>query len=515
MSRALSVIMVEECSHERQEPVGGYGGSIDCSAYGASDGRRACAKRPPNHGKRKNTQLRDPSDWGSCRVGRAGCGAHLRQHASNAQKPESVYDLSRRERQCRGCRRRRQATTGKCRQALRSACVYRGIGRPGFYGLGPSATSDGTFGQDPNYKACASKTDCTLEQPTDPAHICVGERCVIGCSASGTNGNCSALPNSVCVAAGNAKFCGFAQGVVCAMGDCGGGLYQCQGTWDGNSVTATPGSPVSLFEITDTSSGDGDKGAANYDVSNNSGYNGPIKVDAPNVPGGGPSGNCYSNGCVIDLNTVCPELLQTIQVPAGTQGPISCGGAYCQSGACGDCPSWASPSSCINGKTCITGCNAPTTQCGPNAPAGLECNTVIPDSPGLITDGSTYFDMYAAANKSGNVDPNHIGAAMFSGNQGTPTCWGTPDCPIGDTVNGRKHSNHRLALQCRTVHEGRSRGNCTRIRLLCDKVRYRKGLWRLSRQRSLFLCRSQYNFGGCLRSRIQSPHCRSRHLRFN
>ena len=218
---------------------------------------------------------------------------------------------------------------------------------------------------------------------------------------------------------------------MCATGDCDGGLYQCQGTWDGNSVTATPGSPVSLFEITDTSSGDGNKGAANYDVSNNSGYNGPIKVDAPNVPGGGPSGNCYSNGCVTDLNTVCPQLLEIIQVPAGTGGPVKCGGAYCQSGACGDCPSWASPASCLNGKTCVTGCNAPTTQCGPNAPAGLECNTVIPDSPGLITDGSTYFDMYAAANKSGKVNPNHIGAAMFSGNQGTPTCWGTLDCPSG------------------------------------------------------------------------------------
>jgi hypothetical protein len=289
----------------------------------------------------------------------------------------------------------------------------------------------GTFGQDPDYKACTSKSDCTLQQPTDPLHICIGARCVIDCSSSGTNGDCSALPNSVCVAAGSDQFCGFAQGTVCATGDCGGGMYQCQGTWDGNSVTATPGSPVSLFEITDTSAADGGAGAANYDVSNNSGYNGPIKVDAPNPPGGGPSGNCYSNGCVTDLNTVCPELLETIQVPGGASGPISCAGAHCQSGACGDCPSWASPASCLTGKTCVTGCNAPTTQCGPSAPAGLECNTVIPSAPDLVTDGSTYFDMYAAANKSGNVDPSHLGSAMFSGNQGTPTCWGTLDCPIG------------------------------------------------------------------------------------
>jgi hypothetical protein len=289
----------------------------------------------------------------------------------------------------------------------------------------------GTFGQDPNYKACASKSDCTLQHPGDPAHICVGARCVIDCSSSGTDGDCSALANSVCVAAGSTQFCGFPQGVVCATGDCGGGLYQCQGTWDGNSVTATPGSPVSLFEITDTSSGDGGAGAANYDVSNNSGYNGPIKVDAPNPPGGGPSGNCYSNGCVTDLNTVCPELLETIKAPGGTSGPVSCAGGFCPSGACGDCPNWASPASCLKGKTCVIGCNTPTTQCGPSAPTGLECNTVIPSSPHLMTDGSTYFDMYAAANKSGNVDPSHIGNAMFSGNQGTPTCWGTLDCPIG------------------------------------------------------------------------------------
>src|SRR5271170_4217981 len=146
----------------------------------------------------------------------------------------------------------------------------------------------GTFGQDPNYKACTSKSECASN------HICVGGKCVIDCSPGGTNGNCSALPGSVCVAAGNDKFCGFPEGVVCKTGDCGGGLYQCQGTWDGNSVTATPGSPVSLFEITNTSSADGGAGAANYDVSNNSGYNVPIKVDAPNPPGGGPSGNCYS-----------------------------------------------------------------------------------------------------------------------------------------------------------------------------------------------------------------------------
>lgn len=194
---------------------------------------------------------------------------------------------------------------------------------------------EGTFGQDPDYKACTSKSECAS------GHICVGGTCVIDCSSSATN--CSALPNSVCVAAGSDKFCGFPEGVVCATGDCNGGMYQCQGTWDGNSVTGTPGSPVSLFEITNTTSGDGGLGASNYDVSNNSGYNGPIKVDTPNPPGGGPSGNCFSNGCVTDLNAVCPELLETIKVPEGTSGPITCGGAYCQSGVCGDCPSWHRP----------------------------------------------------------------------------------------------------------------------------------------------------------------------------
>jgi len=32
----------------------------------------------------------------------------------------------------------------------------------------------GTFGKDPNYKACTSNSDCTLQEPSDPSHICVG-----------------------------------------------------------------------------------------------------------------------------------------------------------------------------------------------------------------------------------------------------------------------------------------------------------------------------------------------------
>jgi len=290
----------------------------------------------------------------------------------------------------------------------------------------------GTFGEDPDYKDCNSTSDCN--QANHP-HVCRGAKCLIDCSPDGTNGDCSALDTPeqvgtpVCVAN---NYCGFAGG-VCKTGDCGSGLYQCQGTWDNEPLQTTPASPVSLFEMTDTASGDGNLGSANYDVSNNSGYNVPLKVDAPSAPSG--AGNCISNSCVTDLNTVCPTLLQSTQTP-GASGPIPCGGEFCQSGAC------------VGGKTCVIGCNAPTTECGPagnpNAPAGLKCGNSIPsgtlpDGRSFTADGSTYRDMYAAANTSGNVNNNDIGDAMFSGLQGTPECWGTADCPAGFTcVTGAK-----------------------------------------------------------------------------
>jgi hypothetical protein len=35
--------------------------------------------------------------------------------------------------------------------------------------------------------------------------------------------------------------------------------------------------------------------------------------------------------------------------------------------------------------------------------ANLQCKVKVPNGPGFIADGSTYTDMYNAANKSGNV----------------------------------------------------------------------------------------------------------------
>jgi Thaumatin family len=288
----------------------------------------------------------------------------------------------------------------------------------------------GTFGQDPDqdYVDCTSSSQCCTTGNTCPQtgnqtlnnHICYGGKCVIDCSAAGTNGSCSALSNSVCVAN---SYCGFAGG-VCKTGDCGSGLYQCEGMWDSLTAKFGPAPPVSLFEITDKA------GAPNYDVSHVSGYNVSVVVTPPAAQTGG---TCQPSGCVSDLNSSCPAALQVTE-PTGPTGPVACGSnTFCQSGTC------------VNGSTCVIGCNDPADQCTALNPASLHCGEVIPTplpagafpsplpSPLPTPDGSTYFDMYEAANKSGKVDSNNIGSSMFSGNQGTPTCWGDLDCAPGET----------------------------------------------------------------------------------
>jgi hypothetical protein len=289
----------------------------------------------------------------------------------------------------------------------------------------------GTFGKDPDYKSCTSSSDCTLQHTTDPAHICYGGECVIDCStATGTNGSCSSLSNSVCVAAAGSaapnytagSFCGFSGG-VCKTGDCGSGLYQCEGQWDSLTAQFGPAPPVSLFEITDKN------GAPNYDVSHVSGYNVSVVVTPPATQAGG---SCQPSGCVSDLNTSCPAALQVTE-PVATAGPIACGTGFCQSGTC------------VNGNTCVIGCNDPADQCTASNPASLHCQEPIPSplpsaafpsnaaTPHPTPDGATYLDMYLAKNSTGLADPSDKGDSMFSANQGTPTCWGNLDCLPGET----------------------------------------------------------------------------------
>ena len=185
----------------------------------------------------------------------------------------------------------------------------------------------GTFGQDSNYADCTSASQCGQ---TPNAHICYGGKCVIDCSTStGTNGNCSSLANSVCVAAAGSasgnftagSFCGFAGG-VCRTGDCGSGLFQCQGTWDSLTADFGPETPASQFEITDTSAADGGLGAATYDVTNLAGYNNPIDVALDFTPSGTTDPACYATSCNTDLNTICPSLLQVIEPPTGSSGSL-------------------------------------------------------------------------------------------------------------------------------------------------------------------------------------------------
>ncbi|MGO9451699.1 MAG: hypothetical protein ACLQDV_11760 [Candidatus Binataceae bacterium] len=109
---------------------------------------------------------------------------------------------------------------------------------------------------------------------------------------------------------------------------------------------------------------------------------------------------------------------------------------------------------CVGGKTCVIGCNQPVGLCGNSFPppvyapgiTDLECTTTIPSGAvhgvSFMADGSEYEDMYLAKNASGAVTMSHIGTAMFSGNQGTPTCWGDLDCSpnqvcvLGSTATG-------------------------------------------------------------------------------
>src|SRR5882757_6183265 len=163
----------------------------------------------------------------------------------------------------------------------------------------------GTFGQDPDndYVDCTSASQCCTTgntctptgQTTLNNHICYGGKCVIDCSAGGTNGNCGALPNSVCV--GSGSFCGFSGG-VCRTGDCGSGLFQCKGAWDSISADQGPATPASQFEITNNSAADNNNGAATYDVTNLAGYNSAIGVT---VNSGGSGSSCTSTICNTDL----------------------------------------------------------------------------------------------------------------------------------------------------------------------------------------------------------------------
>ena len=175
----------------------------------------------------------------------------------------------------------------------------------------------------------------TLLLIVDQSHVCLGGRCLIDCSTpppsgtgsvNGTNGNCSGLANSVCVAAAGStagnyttgSYCGFSNG-VCATGDCGSGLWQCQGSWDNSSegsgtltILAGPAPPASVFELTDAGTN------TTYDASNIGGYNTAVGYT---VPTAAPISCAYSPvSCVSDLNTSCPSLLQITEAPAHRPG---------------------------------------------------------------------------------------------------------------------------------------------------------------------------------------------------
>ena len=292
------------------------------------------------------------------------------------------------------------------------------------------------------FSTCNADTDC----PTNPdgsSYDCVGGICMVDCTTHSSSalfcqGEMGEAVNTQAVCLknpGGATFdvCGYTGG-VCKTGDCGG-LLQCEGTWTNGGVQTTisdtGSAPASLFEPTSTSATE-----VNYDVSNVSGYNDLIRVKVspqPNAEKDYPN-NCYEPKCVSDLNESCPLNLQVTEAPTTTKTAIKCGnhtGLYCSSGQCDDCVA-GSGQSCdaLSQKTCVIGCNDPGDQCASNMEApNLSCDTAIPNpaNGGWTSDGSTYFDMYEAANKNGTAKNNpNFGTAMSSQNQGNPLCWSDP-----------------------------------------------------------------------------------------
>ena len=301
------------------------------------------------------------------------------------------------------------------------------------------------FEADPDYAACNTSADCGS---TD--HVCLGGRCLIDCSTThGTNGSCSGLANSVCVAAAGSaagnyttgSYCGFSNG-VCSTGDCGSGMWQCQGSWDNSSegsgtltILDGPAPPVSQFELTDAGTN------TTYDVSNVAGYNTAVGYTVPTAP---PISCQYSPvGCVSDLNTSCPSLLQVTEAPTSTgTGPTSCGtGTHCRSGACVSCPTGSE--NCVSNNTCVIGCTAPSKCANASASSSLQtlCTTQIAGSAGntftlngttYTADGAEFQDMFGNVNTSGSFDPSHQGKTMIDLDGGTFLCWGDKDCPPTD-----------------------------------------------------------------------------------
>ncbi len=287
------------------------------------------------------------------------------------------------------------------------------------------------------FTTCQANTDCPSGNGL--TYDCLGGVCMVDCTQNNTNAYCQTnmgIPgnsNAICSTNTGASFdaCTYPVGTVCKTGDCSG-FYQCGGVWTNSTgtvdTTATGISPATLFEPTSNSLSD-----VNYDVSNVGGYNNEIRVKiTPQLTANASyPNNCYQPKCVSDLNTSCPVNLQVTEAPMTSVGPVKCGGGtglFCKSGACQPCVS-GSGQSCdaANQKTCVLGCNDPGDQCAANPAnaANLSCSTPIPNPAdnSWTADGSTYFDMYETANKSGLVDPNNIGTSMASQNQGNPLCW--------------------------------------------------------------------------------------------
>lgn len=131
---------------------------------------------------------------------------------------------------------------------------------------------------------------------------------------------------------------------VCATGDCGSGVLQC------NGGGAAP--PASLVEFTL----DGSGGMDFFDVSLVDGYNLPMLIvpqgaaaasaaaAANSTAGAGPK--CMATGCLVDLNGACPADLKVMSTAGASASAVAAGSAVaCRSA----CEAFGSPQYCCSG----------------------------------------------------------------------------------------------------------------------------------------------------------------------
>jgi hypothetical protein len=294
------------------------------------------------------------------------------------------------------------------------ACQYNGLvpeNAPGTsspqWELAASCTNDAQ---------CASGQSCTDGQCT-----CNGNSDCSGVGGTCSNGLCTGQTATICMPMGwGGRFwgrtgCSTQNGAFqCQTGQCGQGssaVLECTNVQKGISGTATG---VTLFEGTFDSNG-----TDFWDVSLVNGYNVPMMVgacgsDKLTCTFAGLTVSANSVGCVSDLNSTCPLLLQI-------QGKNNCiNDSDCGSGdSCGHdnlCSKTPSTVTCIDPGDLCKGFGLYANNPLIPAPTCLQCSNSVDPS---IPSNGTYSDLY---NCLGDL-------ASLSCNNAAYVCFSDKDCP--------------------------------------------------------------------------------------